>query len=82
MKNKTVQKILFTMGSLAVGAATKSLVSFIWTRVRGNEPPSNPAHSDVKMSEALGWTLSLALVASLAKTFYRKKVTEKLALDV
>lgn len=82
MKKKNKQQILVTLGSLIVGVGTKSLVSYLWTKMRGNKPPDNPAHSDVRMGEALSWTITLAIVTGLVRTFYRKKITEKFALDV
>jgi hypothetical protein len=81
MKQKQ-KNILFTVGSLAVGLATKSLVKFLWTKARGNPPPLNPAHAGVSMIEAIGWAVTLAVVTGLTRTFYRKKISEKYAIDV
>ena len=81
MKKKTKQQALLTLGSLVVGTATKSLASFIWKKVKGVNPPKNPAHADVRMGEALSWAITLAVVTGLVRTFYRKKITEKFALE-
>lgn len=82
MNKRNKQQALLTLGSLVVGAATKSLISFIWKKVKGANPPANPAHSEVKMGEALSWTITLAVVTGLVRTFYRKKITERFSLDV
>lgn len=46
-------------GLVALGAAfaARKLITLVWTRATGKEPPTDPEDPQVGLSEALGWAV-------------------------
>ena len=56
------------VGSAALaGIGARSLMESGWTRLRGDEPPENPAARSVSWGEAIGWTLVTGVVVALMR---------------
>jgi hypothetical protein len=62
-------------GMLA-GLVTKKLLTLAWTKVTGREPPDNPEHPHVRLSEALGWVTLSGLAVAVARLLAVRKAAE------
>lgn len=59
---------LVSAGAAALAAvAVRTATTNGWRKVRGEEPPRNPASSDTSWATALLWTAVVALAAGLAR---------------
>ena len=58
-------------GLAATGAMfiTRRLVTMVWTKATGKEPPSHPEDPQVALSEALSWSLLTAVSMQMARLF-------------
>lgn len=58
----------------AIGAAlvTRKLLSTGWRRVRGEDPPKNPAASSVGWGDALAWTAATGVAVGVARLLARR----------
>ena len=56
-------------GLAATGAmfVTRRLVTVVWTKAMGKEPPSHPEDPQVALSEALSWSLLTAVSMQVAR---------------
>ncbi len=71
------KKLIASAATLMAGVGIRFLTRKLWTKVNGTPPPENPAKPDVKMGEAIAWTLSVAVLSGLAKLFMKKKFEEE-----
>ena len=51
-------KVVGTVSGLATGMATRAVLQMVWKRVRGGDPPTNPAAPGTSWKEALVWAAS------------------------
>ena len=73
-------KVLGTGSAVLSGIAAKKIVSTIWRKGTGEEPPANPESPDTTWAEALAWAIfsgalvgvARMLAARTAASFYRK----------
>ena len=48
-----------TASAIAAGVVTRRALSAAWRRIRGRQPPWNPAESEVSWTDALIWAAGL-----------------------
>jgi hypothetical protein len=62
------------VGLLSVGAAVaaRNAATAVWKRQVGHEPPLNPADPDTGWGEAAAWTVTLGVLAGLARLVARR----------
>ena len=73
-------KALGTGSAVLSGIATKKIVSTLWRKSTGTEPPANPEDPDTTWGEAVLWAVisgaligvARMLAARKAASFYRK----------
>lgn len=56
----------------AVGLFTREAVENVWRLVDGEEPPRNPARSDVDWKTAITWTTAVGVAVGLARLATRR----------
>ncbi len=72
-------KVWTLMGLAAtVGAtmAARKALSATWKLSTGKQPPSNPEHPDVSLSEAAAWAVVSGVAVGLARMFATRKAAD------
>ena len=72
-KGYTVLGLIATLG--ATMAARKAMTA-TWKLSTGKQPPSNPEHPDVSMSEAVAWAVVSGVAVGLARMFASRKAAD------
>lgn len=67
-------------GIAAIGAAfaTRKLLTKVWTRITGKEPPAHPEDPDVAWTEAVGWAVVTAIAMSTARLLATRITTQRM----
>ena len=73
---RTLWKIVGTFSGLAAGMATKALLRTVWQRVRGGDPPSNPAAPGTSWNEALVWAASSGVAMAVTRLVAQRGAAE------
>ncbi|NJN25774.1 MAG: DUF4235 domain-containing protein [Cyclobacteriaceae bacterium] len=74
MKNRNINKVAVVAGTMAIGFGVKHLINSVWRKRTGKEEAVNPADSNIKLTEALGWTLSISVLTGVLNTLYSRGV--------
>jgi NhaP-type Na+/H+ or K+/H+ antiporter len=48
-------KVVSAVAAMAAAFVARKLITFVWTKAVGKEPPTHPEDPQVALSEALGW---------------------------
>jgi hypothetical protein len=70
----TGYKLLGTLAAVAAAFVTKQLLSQVWKRVFGHEPPDKPESLDVELGEALGWAIASGTAVGVARLMAQRQV--------
>jgi Protein of unknown function (DUF4235) len=49
--------IIAGLAATAASLAARQVITFVWTKATGKEPPTHPADPQVALPEALGWAI-------------------------
>lgn len=60
-------KIIATVSALAGATVARKLLTAVWKKATGKEPPANPEHPDVTWAEAASWAAVSGVVVGLAR---------------
>lgn len=60
-------KVFGGVSGLVAGLVTKRVVTTVWKRARGGQPPANPQQVDVSWGEAVAWTLASTAGVGVAR---------------
>lgn len=66
-------KVMAALSALVGAAIARKLLTFVWTRATGKEPPANPEHPDVTWAEAIAWVSVSGVVVALARLVAQRK---------
>lgn len=69
-------KVYSGLAAVVAGFVAKKLVTLVWTKATGKEPPKNPEHPDVTWPEAVGWAVFSGVVAALARLLATRKAAQ------
>lgn len=70
MNSKKMMWLAVSAGAGALGlAAVRSGLNQAWRLATDEDPPENPASSDVTWRDAIAWTLATGIVVELARLF-------------
>jgi len=69
-------KVVGTVSGLAAGMATKSLLRVGWRRLKGGDPPSNPAAPGTSWGEALAWAASSGVAIAVTRLIAQRSAAE------
>ena len=60
-------KVVGGVSGVATGAVTRLALRKGWRRVKGSDPPANPAAPGTDWSEALGWAAASGVAMAVAR---------------
>ncbi len=69
-------KVLGTGSGLVAGMVTKSLLRLVWCRLRGGDPPSNPAAPGTSWGEAVAWAVSSGVAVAVTRLVAQRGAAE------
>ena len=64
---KVVYKVVGVGSGLLAAKLARAVLDKGWQKVRGGEPPRNPAVPGTRWSEAVTWAVASGIVAALAR---------------
>lgn len=67
MKKQIAWKILALAAAAGAAWAGRQATTIVWTRISGNDEPSNPASRETSWGEALGWAVLAGAIATTAR---------------
>jgi len=60
-------KVVSAVAAMAAAFVARKLITFVWTKAVGKEPPTHPEDPQVALSEALGWALLTGVSVEAAR---------------
>jgi len=60
-------KVVSAVASLAAAFVARKLITFVWTKAVGKEPPTHPEDPQVALAEALGWSVLTGVSVEAAR---------------
>ena len=67
MNQELLWKVVGGLSGVAAGMATRRLLQTGWRRVRGGDPPTNPAAPGTAWSEALAWAAASGVAMAVTR---------------
>ncbi|PRX92433.1 DUF4235 domain-containing protein [Allonocardiopsis opalescens] len=55
------------LAAIAAGYATRKLVTVVWRKAVGKEPPSNPDSLEIGLGEAIGWAVFTGVATEVGR---------------
>ncbi|MEJ5946089.1 DUF4235 domain-containing protein [Pseudokineococcus basanitobsidens] len=65
-------KLLGTGGAIAAGIAANKVLTTVWRKSLGGEPPLNPESDETSWGEAVAWALLSGAVVGVARLAWRR----------
>lgn len=69
-------KIFGGAAAVLAGIAARKLLSTVWTKATGKNPPANPASASTTWPEAIGWAVLSGTGYGLARVAAQRKAAE------
>jgi hypothetical protein len=60
-------KVVSTVAAMAAAFIARKLITFVWTKAVGKEPPTHPEDPQVALTEALGWSVLTGVSVEAAR---------------
>jgi hypothetical protein len=73
-----LSKALGATAAFAAAYGTRKLVTLVWKRITGKEPPSDPNDPQVSIGEALTWAVVLGVSMETARLIAGRAATKKM----
>ncbi len=70
-------RVIGALTAMGVGFVMRKLITVVWTKATGKEPPAHPEDPQVALGEALGWALITAVGAESARLLATRAVTKR-----
>lgn len=67
-------KVVATLSSVLGAYLARKLLTFVWQKVTGREPPANPEHPAVTWPEAITWAVASGSVVGVARLVAQRRV--------
>ncbi|TRX60501.1 DUF4235 domain-containing protein [Fulvivirga sp. M361] len=71
--------LLYGIGSILVGTVIRAAARQLWQSTKGTPPPEDPGDPEVDTTQAMAWTVGLAVVSGVAKLLYRSAFSDQLS---
>jgi hypothetical protein len=67
LTNLTADGIVAGLAGLGATFIARKALAFLWTKVTGKEPPTDPEDPQVALPEALSWSMLMGVVLGTAR---------------
>jgi hypothetical protein len=71
-------KVLGTVTAMAAAFVTRKLITLVWTRTTGKQPPTHPEDPRVALPEALTWAILTGVGVEAARLLATRATTRRL----
>ena len=69
-------KVIGGLSGVAAGFVTRAILNGMWRRVKGAEPPANPASPKTRWPDALAWAVASGVAMAIARLLARRGAAE------
>jgi Protein of unknown function (DUF4235) len=69
-------KVFVGLSAMGSGVLARKLLTTVWTKATGKEPPANPAAADTSWSEAIGWAALSGTAYGIARVVAQRKAAD------
>jgi hypothetical protein len=67
-------KVLATLSAVLGAFVARKLLTFVWEKATGHQPPANPEHPSVTWPEAVAWAGLSGAVVGVARLIAQRRV--------
>ena len=60
-------KVVSAVAAMAAAFVARKVITFVWTKATGKEPPANPEDPQVTLTEALTWSVLTGVSVGAAR---------------
>ena len=60
-------KVVSALAAMAAAFVARKVITFVWTKAMGKEPPTHPEDPQVALPEALGWSVLTGVSVEAAR---------------
>ena len=60
-------RVVSGIAAMIAAFLARKVVTFVWTKLTGKEPPAHPEDPEVGLTEALGWSVLTGVTVGAAK---------------
>ena len=60
-------KVISAVAAMAAAFVARKVVTLVWTKATGKEPPTHPEDPQVGLGEALGWSMLTGVTVEAAR---------------
>lgn len=60
-------KIVSAVAAMVAAFVARKVITMVWTKATGKEPPTHPEDPQVALSEALGWSMLTGVTVEAAR---------------
>jgi Protein of unknown function (DUF4235) len=60
-------KVVSTVAAMAAAFVARKVITMVWTKATGKEPPTHPEDPQVALSEALSWSMLTGVTVEAAR---------------
>jgi Protein of unknown function (DUF4235) len=71
-------KIAALAATFVAGTIARKIITAIWKKVTGNEPPTDPHDPDIELKEALGWSIVMGIAMESARLLAARAVAARI----
>ncbi len=72
-------RILGGVAAVAAAYVTRKVLTLVWTKTVGKEPPADPDSPDISLAEALGWAVVTGVGMEVTRVLAVRAVHKRLA---
>ncbi len=72
-----VTRVAGMAAAFAAAFVARKLITFVWTKTTGKEPPVSPEDPEVGMKEALGWAVVTGVGLEAARLLATRAATKQ-----
>ena len=73
---KLAWKALGLLSAVFAGIAARKVLSAVWEKSTGTQPPTNPESPDTTWSEALAWSIASGAAIGVARMLATRKAAD------
>src|SRR6201992_3644893 len=70
-------KVVSAVAAMAAAFVARKLITFVWTKAVGKEPPTHPEDPQVALGEALGWSVLTGVTVEAARLLATRAAARK-----
>jgi hypothetical protein len=70
-------KIAALVATFVAGSIARKIITAVWKKVTGNEPPTDPHDPDIALKEALGWSIVMGVGMEAARLLAARAVAAR-----